>query len=90
MPKPVIAAINPTAAYAEIKKALALGAVSPLSTVLAAEGAAQGRLGRTKDHAGAVEAFRAKRRPTFEGILPAPDRPSAGLRCWLRDHPGAV
>jgi 2-(1,2-epoxy-1,2-dihydrophenyl)acetyl-CoA isomerase len=60
-------AAGPTLAYAEIKKALALGAVSPLDDVLAAEGAAQARLGRTKDHVGAVEAFLAKRRPTFEG-----------------------
>jgi 2-(1,2-epoxy-1,2-dihydrophenyl)acetyl-CoA isomerase len=60
-------AAGPTVAYAEIKKALAMGAVSPLDEVLAAEGAAQARLGRTKDHAGAVEAFLAKRRPTFEG-----------------------
>jgi 2-(1,2-epoxy-1,2-dihydrophenyl)acetyl-CoA isomerase len=60
-------AAGPTLAYAEIKKALALGAVSPLDEVLAAEGAAQARLGHTKDHVGAVEAFLAKRRPTFEG-----------------------
>ena len=58
---------GPTAAYAEIKKALALGAVSSLDAALAAEAAAQARLGRTRDHAGAVEAFLAKRRPTFEG-----------------------
>jgi 2-(1,2-epoxy-1,2-dihydrophenyl)acetyl-CoA isomerase len=60
-------AAGPTLAYAEIKKALALGAVSPLEAVLAAEGAAQARLGVTKDHQGAVEAFMAKRRPVFEG-----------------------
>jgi 2-(1,2-epoxy-1,2-dihydrophenyl)acetyl-CoA isomerase len=60
-------AAGPTAAYAEIKKALAFGALSPLPAVLAAEGAAQARLGRTRDHAGAVEAFLAKRRPEFEG-----------------------
>lgn len=60
-------AAGPTLAYAEIKKAIALGAVSPLDDVLAAEGAGQARLGRTKDHAGAVEAFLAKRKPTFEG-----------------------
>lgn len=58
---------GPTAAYAEIKKALALGAVSSLDAALAAEAAAQARLGRSRDHAGAVEAFLAKRRPTFEG-----------------------
>lgn len=60
-------AAGPTVAYAEIKKAIAFGAVSPLPEVLAAEGAAQGRLGLTSDHAGAVEAFLAKRRPSFEG-----------------------
>ncbi|MDT7696809.1 MAG: 2-(1,2-epoxy,2-dihydrophenyl)acetyl-CoA isomerase, partial [Pseudonocardiales bacterium] len=60
-------AAGPTAAYAEIKKALALGAVSPLETVLAGEGAGQARLGVTRDHQGAVDAFLAKQRPTFEG-----------------------
>lgn len=60
-------AAGPTLAYAEIKKALALGAVSSLPAVLDAEGAAQARLGLTKDHRGAVEAFLRKQRPTFEG-----------------------
>jgi 2-(1,2-epoxy-1,2-dihydrophenyl)acetyl-CoA isomerase len=60
-------AAGPTAAYAEIKKALAFGAVSSLEAALAAEAAAQARLGRTRDHLGAVEAFLAKQRPTFEG-----------------------
>ena len=60
-------AAGPTVAYAEIKKALAFGAVSPLPAVLAAEAAAQARLGRTRDHRGAVEAFLAKQRPAFEG-----------------------
>jgi 2-(1,2-epoxy-1,2-dihydrophenyl)acetyl-CoA isomerase len=60
-------AAGPTAAFAEIKAAVALGAVSPLDVVLAAEGAAQARLGLTRDHAGAVDAFLAKRRPGFEG-----------------------
>jgi 2-(1,2-epoxy-1,2-dihydrophenyl)acetyl-CoA isomerase len=60
-------AAGPSLAYAEIKQALALGAVSPLEVVLEAEGAAQARLGTTSDHRGAVEAFLAKRRPTFEG-----------------------
>lgn len=60
-------AAGPTAAYAEIKNALAFGAVAPLDAALVAEAAAQARLGRTSDHLGAVEAFLAKRRPTFEG-----------------------
>lgn len=60
-------AAGPTRAYAEIKAAVALGAVSPLPTVLAAEGAAQARLSRTSDHTEAVEAFLAKRAPSFTG-----------------------
>ncbi|HZZ49740.1 MAG TPA: enoyl-CoA hydratase-related protein [Pseudonocardia sp.] len=60
-------AAGPTAAYAEIKKAVAFGAVSTLPEVLAAEGQAQARLGVTRDHAGAVEAFLSKQRPSFSG-----------------------
>ena len=60
-------AAGPTRAYAEIKEALARGAVSPLEAVLDAEAAAQARLGTTKDHRVAVEAFLAKQRPAFEG-----------------------
>ncbi|MCW0213234.1 MAG: enoyl-CoA hydratase-related protein [Pseudonocardia sp.] len=60
-------AAGPTVAYAEIKKAVALGAVSSLDTVLEAEAAAQARLGVTEDHREAVEAFLAKRRPYFQG-----------------------
>lgn len=60
-------AAGPTLAYAEIKQAVAIGAVSDLGTVLAAEGAAQARLGVTADHREAVEAFLAKRRPHFGG-----------------------
>lgn len=60
-------AAGPTAAYVEIKRALAFGAVSPLDAVLAAEGEAQARLGLTADHQDAVEAFLGKRRPTFTG-----------------------
>jgi len=61
-------AAGPTLAFAEIKKAVAIGAVSSLDDVLASEGAAQSRLGVTNDHKHAVEAFLAKRRPTFEGV----------------------
>jgi 2-(1,2-epoxy-1,2-dihydrophenyl)acetyl-CoA isomerase len=60
-------AAGPTLAYAEIKKAIAIGAVSSLETVLENEGAGQKRLGVTRDHREAVEAFLEKRRPTFEG-----------------------
>jgi 2-(1,2-epoxy-1,2-dihydrophenyl)acetyl-CoA isomerase len=60
-------AAGPTRAYAEIKNALALGAVSPLDSVLEAEGAAQARLMSTSDHRRAVQAFLTKERPVFEG-----------------------
>ncbi len=60
-------AAGPTLAYAEIKQAVALGTVSPLSTVLEHEGQAQVRLGATQDHHDAVEAFLAKQKPTFHG-----------------------
>lgn len=58
---------GPTAAYAEIKTAVALGTVSSLPTVLEHEGAAQARLAKTSDHRDAVEAFLAKQKPTFTG-----------------------
>ncbi len=60
-------AAGPTRAFAEVKNALALGAVSSLDTVLEAEQAAQARLGTTGDHQRAVEAFLSKQRPTFDG-----------------------
>jgi 2-(1,2-epoxy-1,2-dihydrophenyl)acetyl-CoA isomerase len=60
-------AAGPTLAYAEIKQALARSAVAPLDEVLAIEAAGQARLGGTKDHLGAVEAFLAKQKPIFEG-----------------------
>ncbi|GAA4695761.1 enoyl-CoA hydratase-related protein [Pseudonocardia yuanmonensis] len=60
-------AAGPTLAYAEIKKAVAIGAVSSLDTVLANEGEGQARLGVTRDHREAVEAFLEKRTPVFEG-----------------------
>lgn len=60
-------AAGPTLAYAEIKRAAAIGAVSPLDRVLEEESAGQGRLGVTRDHREAVDAFLAKRRPSFEG-----------------------
>lgn len=60
-------AAGPTKAYVEVKRAVRFGATHDLPEVLAAEGAAQGRLGLTKDHAGAVEAFLEKRRPSFSG-----------------------
>ncbi|MBW8486486.1 enoyl-CoA hydratase/isomerase family protein [Actinomadura parmotrematis] len=56
-------AAGPTLAYAEAKRALAAG----WPAVLADERAAQTRLGLSRDHAAAVEAFLAKRRPDFTG-----------------------
>jgi 2-(1,2-epoxy-1,2-dihydrophenyl)acetyl-CoA isomerase len=60
-------AAGPTKAYAEVKRAVRMGAVSDLPEVLAAEGAAQTRLAATEDHVSAVADFLAKRRPTFQG-----------------------
>ncbi len=58
---------GPTAAYAETKRLLVDGPARPLADSLAAEDAAQRRLGTTADHANAVQAFLAKRKPTFSG-----------------------
>jgi 2-(1,2-epoxy-1,2-dihydrophenyl)acetyl-CoA isomerase len=60
-------AAGPTAAYAETKRLLADGASRPLTDSLAAECAAQRRLGTTADHGNAVRAFLAKQRPAFQG-----------------------
>jgi 2-(1,2-epoxy-1,2-dihydrophenyl)acetyl-CoA isomerase len=58
---------GPTLAFAEIKRAVALGTVSPMRDVLDHEASAQARLGHTEDHVNAVEAFLAKEKPTFHG-----------------------
>lgn len=60
-------AAGPTAAYAESKRLIAQSWGQDLGTTLASEARAQARLGLTADHAGAVEAFLAKRKPVFEG-----------------------
>src|ERR1700722_17119365 len=60
-------AAGPTAAYAGTKRLLADGTSRPLSDSLAAECAAQRRLGTTADHGNAVRAFLAKQRPAFVG-----------------------
>lgn len=60
-------AAGPTAAYAETKRLLADAGSRPLADSLAAEGAAQRRLGTTTDHGNAVRAFLAKEKPTFQG-----------------------
>jgi 2-(1,2-epoxy-1,2-dihydrophenyl)acetyl-CoA isomerase len=61
-------AAGPTAAYAETKRLLADGTSRPLADSLAAEAAAQRRLGTTADHRNAVRAFLAKRKPVFQGF----------------------
>ncbi|MGH3261463.1 MAG: enoyl-CoA hydratase/isomerase family protein [Trebonia sp.] len=60
-------AAGPTAGYAETKRLLLDGASRPFADSLAAEAAAQGRLGPTTDHGTAVRAFLAKQKPTFQG-----------------------
>jgi 2-(1,2-epoxy-1,2-dihydrophenyl)acetyl-CoA isomerase len=60
-------AAGPTLAYAEAKAALYQSWQPSLDDVLAAESAAQMRLGHTEDHRGAVTAFLAKTKPTFSG-----------------------
>lgn len=58
---------GPTASYAESKLLLAANWGAPLRDALAAEGAAQVRLGISQDHAAAVGAFLAKATPHFAG-----------------------
>src|SRR5699024_1859318 len=60
-------AAGPTRAYARIKEVLHTAAGSTLEQALQAEDAAQTALGGTTDHAEAVEAFVAKRKPNFTG-----------------------
>ncbi|MFI9382221.1 enoyl-CoA hydratase/isomerase family protein [Kutzneria sp. NPDC052558] len=60
-------AAGPTVAFAEAKAALHASFQPPLADVLAAEAAAQARLGLTADHQGAVESFLAKQPVTFHG-----------------------
>jgi 2-(1,2-epoxy-1,2-dihydrophenyl)acetyl-CoA isomerase len=60
-------AAGPTLAYAASKQLIAAAVRPPLAEVLAAEAAAQQRLGRTRDHVDAVTAFLDKRQPTFGG-----------------------
>ncbi|MPR00071.1 enoyl-CoA hydratase [Modestobacter sp. I12A-02628] len=58
---------GPTAAYAAIKTVLATAATDSLEDTLALEARLQQQLGSTRDHREAVEAFLAKRAPTFTG-----------------------
>ena len=60
-------AAGPTRAFAETKALLNAAPTSTLAQALAAESAAQHRLGLTDDHRGAVTAFLSKEKPTFTG-----------------------
>jgi 2-(1,2-epoxy-1,2-dihydrophenyl)acetyl-CoA isomerase len=60
-------AAGPTAAYRAVKTVLASAATDSLEDTLALEGRLQTRLGQTADHREAVEAFLAKRAPSFRG-----------------------
>jgi 2-(1,2-epoxy-1,2-dihydrophenyl)acetyl-CoA isomerase len=60
-------AAGPTTAYAKIKEALLAGASGSLEDALAVEARTQAEAGATTDHTEAVDAFVAKRTPTFTG-----------------------
>jgi 2-(1,2-epoxy-1,2-dihydrophenyl)acetyl-CoA isomerase len=60
-------AAGPTVAYGAIKRELFIGDAGTLSDALSAEAQAQAICGATADHRGAVTAFLAKQKPTFEG-----------------------
>jgi 2-(1,2-epoxy-1,2-dihydrophenyl)acetyl-CoA isomerase len=60
-------AAGPTTAYGKIKEALLAGASGSLDNALAVEARTQAEAGATADHAEAVDAFVAKRTPTFTG-----------------------
>jgi 2-(1,2-epoxy-1,2-dihydrophenyl)acetyl-CoA isomerase len=58
---------GPTAAHRAVKTVLATAATDSLEDTLALEARLQAQLGQTADHREAVEAFLAKRTPTFTG-----------------------
>lgn len=60
-------AAGPTLAYAAMREALEYGSSHSLSESLAFEEPRMMTTGRSQDHTSAVEAFLAKRKPTFEG-----------------------
>ncbi|GAA5024090.1 enoyl-CoA hydratase/isomerase family protein [Actinopolymorpha pittospori] len=58
---------GPTAAFAGVRLSLAYAASNSLEEALTFEGEMMRLCGQTDDHINAVEAFLAKRRPSFEG-----------------------
>lgn len=60
-------AAGPTTGFGKIKEALLAAAGADLETALATENDGQSLLGATEDHREAVDAFVAKRPPTFKG-----------------------
>ncbi|GDY29981.1 enoyl-CoA hydratase-related protein [Gandjariella thermophila] len=60
-------AAGPTTAYAKIKEAMLAAASAELDGALAVEARTQAEAGQTADHREAVEAFVAKRPPSFTG-----------------------
>jgi 2-(1,2-epoxy-1,2-dihydrophenyl)acetyl-CoA isomerase len=60
-------AAGPTLAFAAAKRAIIQSFEMPIAEVLATETRVQQRLGLTRDHRQAVEAFLAKQRPVFTG-----------------------
>ena len=60
-------AAGPTVAYGALRRAVAYSAAHPLEESLAHEAELMALTGTTADHAAAVEAFLAKRKPRFEG-----------------------
>jgi 2-(1,2-epoxy-1,2-dihydrophenyl)acetyl-CoA isomerase len=60
-------AAGPTVAYGAVRRAVAYSATHPLEESLAHEAELMALTGTTADHAAAVEAFLAKRKPEFQG-----------------------
>src|SRR3954451_16580748 len=58
---------GPTVAYGAVRRAVAYSATHPLEESLAHEAELMALTGTTADHAAAVEAFLAKRKPEYEG-----------------------